>query len=1153
MSSDRRSRAPHSLGRRAQRSLAGGAAWCLAAGLLLAAAPAFAQQYAVNRPAAVVQLTSAAPADLDGVPTALRQPLTLRMRRVTVERALGEVMARSGVSLTYSRAVVPLDRIVSVDVENGSVVEALRQVLGGAGVELWVSNEGRMALVPEQAPARASDEAQTGTVSGVVTAAASGEPLEAATVAVRGTRLGSVTGPDGRFTIATVPIGSQVIRVTRIGFSPDSATVTVTDGQITTTNFSLRPAPSQLSEVVVIGYGTTSRRELTGSVASVSSEEIARQPVQSVDQALIGRAAGVQVTTSSGQPGAGAAVRIRGGNSVGASNEPLYVIDGVPVTTNLNEAATGNLYSNQRASNPIASINPNDVESIDVLKDASATAIYGARAANGVVLVTTKRGRQGQRSMNFSSFYGTQQVRRTLPLLNARQFAEFVNEAYVNGGAAPPFTSDEVASLGSGTDWQDQIFRDAPISSFQLSFGGGDQDTKYYLSGDVLQNEGVVIGSDFDRKSFRLNLDQQFSSRFRIGNSLTFSRTDARVMPNGGAGNDASSIVLNALRAPPTIPVRTETGEYFIGVNPVTGRAFNNPVAAALEITNEERQNRLIGSGYAEYDLMSGLTLRSTLGIDFFDSLQDFYSPVTTVPGSLTNGQGRRGQAQTTAWLNENTLTYDKSFNDVHSLTLLGGLTFQQSRGDWVSAEGREFATDNLRQNALGNAGSFYSINTQAPNWSLLSYLARANYGFRDRYLFTLTGRIDGSSRFGEDNRYAAFPSAAFAWRASEEPFVKNLGIFDDLKARVSYGRTGNQDIGNYRSLATLGGANYIFNGSRAVGFGPDNIANPELKWETTDQFDAGLDVSVLNNRVGVTADWYTKTTDDLLLEVDIPGSSGFTSSLQNIGSVRNRGFELAINTVNLTGALGWDTQLNLAWNRNEVVDLGPKTELFPGGVGAGANQDPTIVRVGEPINSFYGFEYAGLDPEGQPSYRDLNGDGEVTPADRRIIGSAQPNYTGGLTNRFTFGNLELSVFLQWSVGNDIYNINRSILTDAAGTSNQLTDVLNAGQGDIPVPKTGNTFETTPSTLFVEDGTYFRGKNIRLSYTLPSALLTRLPLGRMSNLQFYVSAQNFFTVTDYSGFDPEITEYGATNLQQGFDFGTYPQTRQFTIGFNAGL
>ena len=1005
-------------------------------------------------------------------------------------------------------------------------------------------------------PAGGQGVAATGAVTGRVTEAPSGQPVVGVTVTVVNTQLGGVTNEEGRYSIVSVPTGPHVVRAQRIGFSPDTQTVTINASETATADFSLRQAAAQLSAVVTIGYGTTTRRDLTGSVASVSSEEIAKQPVPSVDQALLGRAAGVQVTTSSGQPGAGAAVRIRGGNSIGASNEPLYVIDGVPVTTNVNEAATGSVYSQgQRATNPVAAINPNDIESIDVLKDASATAIYGARAANGVILITTKRGRSGQRAINFSSYYGTKQVRRTLPLLNARQFATFVNEAYANGDspAEPPFTQEEINALGAGTDWQDQIFRTAPVTSYQASVSGGDEDTRYYVSGDVLQDEGVVIGSDFNRKSFRVNLDQSFSDRFRIGNSLTYSRTNSHIMPSGGAGSDASSIVLNALTAPPTLPVRTESGEFFIGTNPISGRAFSNPVAAALGITNEERQNRLLGNAYGEYDLLQGLTLRSSFGIDYFSSNQDFYSPVTTVPGSLTNGLARRGQAQTTVWLNENTLTYNRNFNDVHSLNLLGGVSFQRSTGEWVTAGGSQFATDRLRQNGIANAGLFSGIGTGAPNWSLLSYLSRANYGFLDRYLFTVTGRVDGSSRFGADNRYAFFPSAAFAWRASEEGFIKSMNLFDDLKLRVGYGRTGNQDIGNFRSLATLGGANYVYGDERSIGFGPSQIANPELKWETTDQTDIGLDVALLGNRIALTTDFYNKKTKDLLLEVAIPGTSGFGTSLQNIGSVRNRGFEVAINTVNLTGALGWDSQLNLAWNRNEVLSLGPKTELFPGGVGAGANQDPTIIRVGEPINSFYGWIFTGIDAEGKPTYRDVNGDGELTPDDRVILGNAQPNYTGGLTNRFTFRNLELSVFLQWSVGNKIYNINRAILTDAAGTSNQLTDVLHAGTGGIPTPKVGNTFESSPSSLFVEDGTYLRGKNIRLSYTLPSGLLTRLPAGRMTNLQIYVSAQNFFTTTDYTGFDPEITEYGGTNLQQGFDFGTYPQTKQFTIGFNAGL
>ena len=1081
------------------------------------------------------------------MPPALARRVSVRRSGALLQQVLLDVATQAGLGLSYGEEVARANTVVSLDVRDKPAAEALAAAVRGTRWQVLVTAAGQVTVI-------AAERRQTGIITGAVTDSASGQPLAGVTVFTLNAPYRALTGDDGRYRIVNVPPGTYSLTARRIGYGQGTQSVAVAADQTVTADFALTVSASQLEQVVVIGYGTTSRRDLTGSVASVSSEDISRQPVPSVDQALLGRAAGVQVTTSSGQPGVGAAVRIRGGNSIGASNEPLYVIDGVPVTTNMNEASTGSVYSQgQRGTNPIAALNPNDIESIDVLKDASATAIYGARAANGVILVTTKRGRPGQTSIGLSSFYGQQEVRRTLPLLNAQQFARFVNEAYVNGEDDPPFTDAEIDALGAGTDWQDAIFRTAPMASYQLSVSGGDEDTRYYLSGDVLQTDGVVIGSDFDRKSFRLNFDQTLSRRFRIGNNLTYSRTESHIMPNAGAGSDASSIVLNALTAPPTIPVRTASGEYFIGTNPISGRAFNNPVAAALGITNEERQNRVIGNGYAEYDLLRGLTLRSTLGLDFFDSVQDFYSPVTTVPGSLTNGQGRRGQAQTTVWLNENTLTYNPTLGDDHDLTLLGGLSLQRSRGDWVSAEGRQFQTDRLRQNGLGTAGTFFNINTAAPNWSLLSYLSRANYGFRDRYLATLTGRVDGSSRFGSENRYAFFPSAALAWRASEEEFVKRLGVFDDLKLRVGFGRTGNQDIGNYRSLATLGNANYVFGDVRSIGFGPNNIANPDLKWETTNQTDVGLDFSVLRNRVAVTADFYDKKTNDLLLDVAIPGTSGFGSSLQNIGSVRNRGFELAINTVNLAGVLGWDTQFNIAWNRNKVLDLGPDTQLFPGGVGAGANQDPTIVRVGEPINSFYGFIFAGLDTAGQPVYEDVNGDGEVTPDDKIIIGNAQPNYTGGITNRLTFRNFELSVLMQFSVGNKIYNINRAILTDAAGTSNQLTDVLNAEAGGIPRPKTGNTFETTPSTLFVEDGTYLRGKNIRLAYTFPTDLLSRLPAGRMSSLQVYVSAQNFFTRTDYTGFDPEISEYGGTNLQQGFDFGTYPQTKQFTIGFNAGI
>lgn len=484
---------------------------------------------------------------------------------------------------------------------------------------------------------------------------------------------------------------------------------------------------------------------------------------------------------------------------------------------------------------------------------------------------------------------------------------------------------------------------------------------------------------------------------------------------------------------------------------------------------------------------------------------------------------------------------------------MVGGVTFQRTNSETVSGTAAGFLTDNLRQNGLNTANTFVGVWTGYPHSSLLSYFARGNWNYADKYLLTVTGRVDGSSKFGSGNQYGFFPSAALAWRASNEDFIRNLGLFDDLKLRLSYGRTGNQDIGNYASLATLGSTVYAFGGSRAIGFAPSSLANPDLKWESTDQFDAGIDAAVLKNRVFVTLDGYDKRTHDLLLYVPVPATSGFGSSLQNIGSVSNKGVELAINTVNLTGVIGWETQFNIAVNRNKVLNLGPNTTriINPAGVGAGANQNPTILQVGQPVNAFYGWVYDGM-KDGQPVYKDLNGDTTVTAEDETIIGNAQPKYTGGMNNRLTYRNLDLSFFLQWSVGNKIYNINRALMTSAAGNVNQLTDVATGGRG-IPTPKVGNTFDSNPSDLFVEDGTYLRGKNIRLGFTVPKNWLNAARIGGLSNAQLYVSAQNFFTSTKYTGFDPEVSEYATSNLAQGIDFGTYPQTKQYTFGLSVGF
>jgi TonB-linked SusC/RagA family outer membrane protein len=1097
----------------------------------------------------LLRLISTNDAPVAGNPLAERVSLTVK--RVPLRTAL-ERLARDGAPLVYSASLVRDLGPVSCSCAGVSLRTALDRLIEGKGIT-YAEIGGQVALSP--APPRADRLA--GTVTGRVLDATSQQPIVGATVAVVGTSIGSVTGTDGRFTLPGVPAGQHQLHATMVGFAEQTQSVTVTDGATATVDFSLQPQAVVLEGVVSIGYGTQLRERVTGAVSSVTARDLENSPAPSVDQALQGRAPGVQVTLSSGQPGAPSAVRIRGGNSISAGNEPLYVIDGVPVQSSPSGANTSTLETQGVSGmNPLAAINPADIQSIDILKDASATAIYGARAANGVILVTTKRGRAGKSTISFDASYGVQSVRRTLPLLDAQEFATVANAARQNAGQPVLYTPAEVASLPN-TDWQDAIFRSAPTQNYDLSFSGGSESTRYYLSGSLLRQEGVVLNTNLDRGSVRLNLDQDVSTRLRLGTRFTFTRSQGQVMPNGGAGQEVSSVLINALTAPPTLPIFGSGGEYFIGLNPANGRTLANPVASATLITNEERQNRFIGNVFGEYDLLPALTFRTTIGADYLSDLQDFYSPSTTYPGIVYGGYGSRGSLQATTWLNENTLHYQLGqrgpFRD---LDLLGGVTFQRSNSENVSGTAQNFVTDALGQNGLNTGGTYLGIWTGAPHSSLLSYFTRANWSFADRYLFTLTGRVDGSSKFGAGNRYGFFPSGAFAWRLSQEPFMRDVSLFDDLKLRASYGRTGNQNIGDYRSLATLGSSTYLFNGTKVIGYAPNTLANPDLKWETTDQVDLGVDAAMLDNRLSVTADLYDKETNGLLLDVAVPSTLGYTSQLQNVGSVRNRGVDLGIRSVNLTGPIGWTSTLNVAWNRNRVTDIGNDTiQIAPVGVGAGANQNPTVIEVGQPINSFRGYVYDAM-VNGQPTYKDLNGDGNVTTADQTIIGNAEPSYTGGFLNDFTFGNFDLSVFLQFSKGNEIYNINRALLTSNAGNGNQLTDVLQAttdGANGIPIAKLGNSYDTRPSTLFVEDGSYLRGKNIRFAYTLPSSLLSGLRLRNMSNAQLYVSAQNFFTVTDYTGFDPEVSEYATSVLAQGIDFGTYPQTRTFMIGLTAGF
>jgi TonB-dependent starch-binding outer membrane protein SusC len=1104
------------------------------------------------------------PVDVSRTPM-LRRQVSLDLDGLSVRDALAKISSETGIDIGYATDLVPFDAIVHLKADEITVAAALTDVLSDAPVDIVFTKDGRATIVSRGA---ASAIMATGTITGHVTAAVSGDPVTGVTVRVADSKLGAVTGEDGQYRIEQVPEGTHVLHVTRIGFARDSQTVTVVAGQTVVADFNLHEVAVRLSEVVSIGYETQSRRDLTGAVASVSSSDITEAPVPQFDQALIGKAPGVTIVTSNGQPGTSSEVRIRGGNSITAGNDPLYVIDGIPLLQSPEELRVGGTSTLEvqgaTGLSPLAGLNPDDIQSIDVLKDASATSIYGARAANGVILITTKRGHSGAPVVQMSGYYGSSSVRNKLPLLNAQQFATVANEAREANGGMPLYTPGQINGFGTGTNWQDQIFRAAPTSNVDLSVSGGNPDTRYFVSGNLIQQEGVIVGTDLTRGAVRLNLDDNLGKKFRVNGNMTASREQGDIMPNGGNGADVSSVLLNAIQANPTLPVKSSDGSYFIGVDPASQLIFANPVAAARLMTNQETQDRVVGGLNAEWDLVPHLTLRNAPGIDYLSSLQDFYSPSTTYPGILFGGQGSRGQVDATTWLDETTLRYANTINSFSALDLLGGMTFQRTNFQTISGQSQTFNTDNLGPNGLDNAATFLGVFTGSPHNSLESYFGRANYSVLDRYLFTATIRDDGSSKFGQNNRYAIFPSGAFAWRASQEPFLRGLNFFDDLKVRLSYGVTGNQDIGNYNSLATLTNNPYLFGDERVSGYAPTTLANPNLKWETTDQFDAGIDLSVFKNRISVTADYYNKKTHDLLLDVPIPSYFGYTTQLQNIGDLQNIGEELGLNTVNLTGKLGWTTSLNLAWNANKITKLGNGGDTIiinptvPGGVGNGAVINPTVLKVGQPIDAFYGYVYNGM-VNGQPTYKDLyhlgSSNGVVSSGDQTIIGNAQPLYTGGMTNHFTLGRFGLTVFLQWSVGNKIYDINRALLLQDNGTGNQLVDTyFDAGKNGVPAPMSGNLgFQTRPSTLFVEDGTYLRGKNIRFDFNLPGYWLRYMRLGNATNVQLYVSAQNFFTVTKYPGFDPEVSQYATTPLAQGIDFGSYPQTRQFTIGFNAGF
>ena len=1064
--------------------------------------------------------------------------------------------------LPFSRGPRPLQRALLTSALSGSL-------LTGAAVVL--------PTPASAAPAAAAAWLQTRQdvpVSGRVTQA-SGEGLPGVTVVVKGTTNGASTDADGNFALS-VPEGSTLV-FSYVGYVRQEVPVT---GTSTSFNVTLAEDNRALGEVVVVGYGTQSRQTLATSVASVGAKALERQTVAGFDQALQGQAAGVQVTAPSGAPGAGINIRVRGVNSVNLNNSPLYVIDGVPVLPTYDrEISIGN-----QKPNPLNALNPNDIESIDVLKDAAAAAIYGLRASNGVVVITTKKGKVGKPQVSFSMYAGVQQLRKKLDLLNSSQFSQYYNDALTNAGRAPVFTPDQISNPQYNTDWQDAVYRKAAIQSYQLALSGGTDKTRYYLSGGYFKQDGIVRNSGFDRYNFKLNFTQEATSHFRLGTNLNLSRTNNNGSVRSELGIENSGTILGALAQIPTIPIRAADGRY--GLNPY--RQVDNPVGNLLETHNKATIDQVIGNAYAELDILQNLTLRSSAGIDYREQLENEFItreyPGTQNQLSSLRGSARNGNTRQTIWLWENTLTYRPSLGERNDLTILAGQSMQASDRFTSNASVSGFPSNAVPYLFAGTI--FNKPSTYQEQWGLASYFLRGIYNYDQRYLLQASIRADGSSRFAPGNKFGYFPAVGAGWVISKEDFFPQNPTVSNVKLRGSFGITGNQEIPIYGRFSTYGtNQNYQGLGGIVGGIGPNQVGNDKLKWETTRQYNAGLDLGFLSDRLTFTFDAYLKQTRDLLFTVPLPQSTGLGSVTTNLGEIQNRGLEFALNTDNLRpaqpGGLTWTTSFNATLNRNKVVDIGTLVNDQGETVNRQVINDYSITEKGQPLGVFYGYRVQGIFQNqdeinaanaeaqrlagnktavyqssakpGDIRFVDVNGDGTINGSDRTIIGNPNPNVYGGVTNTFGYQGLELSFFFQGSFGGDIYNQNRMTTEGMQDAFNQSTRVLNRWtpenpNTDVPRAVFGDPNQNRRlSDRFIEKGTYVRLKNLTLAYNLPGAL-TRKAL--ISNVRLYVTGQNLITWTNYSGYDPEVSAdpFSATGF--GRDYGVYPQARTYTAGLN---
>ena len=1108
--------------------------------------------------------------------------VSISLKNATLKKVISEIEKSSAyVFLITDEAREELNRKTDIETNKESINSVLDDILKNTNLKYSITGRQVSIYKSTNAKEKTTEKLevtepvqQKRRVTGNVVDE-KGETVIGANIIEVGTTNGTVTDIDGNFVLEVE--NNATIKVTYIGYLEQE----VATSNQASFNIKLVEDNQALDELVVVGYGVMRKKDLTGSVAQLGNDSFKDLTVSHATEAMAGKLAGVQIQQVGGQPGQSATIRVRGAGSITASSSPLYVVDGYPLgVQNLNM------------------INPNDIESIEVLKDASAAAIYGSRAANGVVLITTKSGKEGGTRVSLDMSWGMQDVTRRMDLMDAQEFSEFSREAFnnnyldhfPNASANDPVSgrptgyryrypsvyddSSFMESVGSGTDWQNEIFRTSPLQNYQLTVSGGNEKSKFLFSLGYYDQEGIIINSNYKRYSARAKIDSQINSWLKAGINIAPSYNNSNKSIQGHWASDG--VVNSALATSPIVPVRNKDNTwasqsmYAVASDGLTGV----PNAVALtHIRDFDTNLSLFTNGYVELKPLKNLIVKSTIGADIREYRNEYFRP-STIPNNgniaplpSTERRARETSYESLNWLNENTVTYLGSW-DKHELDILGGITAQKNVYRYTQATGSDFPNDKIQ--TINNA-TVKSSTSSRSSWTLLSYLARINYRYNDKYYFTGSIRADGSSRFGSNNRYGYFPSASVAWRISQEDFMKDIDWMTDFKIRSSYGITGNNNIGDYAAIGIMQNANYVLgsnSGNIVNGASKRSFSNQNLTWEKTRQADIGIDMSAFNNRLSFSFDFYNRLTTDLLMNVDIPTITGFSNAMQNIGKMQNNGAEITISGVPFNSKnFGWNISSNLSVNKNKVLALGPTGDPVFGDGGAGTTH---ITMIGKPIGSFYGYKAIGVfmtedelknyphfsDTQvGDMRFEDVNGDNKIDADDRTIIGNNMPDFTWGLTNSFNFGAFDANFSLQGVVGNEVLHLGRRFYTQGEGNQNQLREMLNRwqsienpGNGQIPRANSQPTGQNNAiSTRWVEDGSFLRLNNLSIGYSLNTSLLNKLSL---QQARIYITAQNLFTITNYSGFNPETSFREDNATAPGTDYGMYPLSRTYTLGIN---